>query len=84
MDGTIMGSNASIGALICICALFYLESGTTGMFTILAGALLLLNVKYIGLALVAMVLWKYKGLRFGQLFVLLLTGTAKMCIRDRI
>ena len=77
MDGTIMGSNASIGALICICALFYLESGTTWMFTILAGALLLWNVKYIGLALVAMVLWKYKGLRFGQLFVLLLTGTAR-------
>jgi len=77
MDGTIMGSNASIGALICICALFYLESGTTWMFTILAGALLLWNVKYIGLTLVAMVLWKYKGLRFGQLFVLLLTGTAR-------
>ena len=77
MDGTIMGSNASIGALICICALFYLESGTTWMFTILAGALLLWNVKYIGLALVAMVLWKYKGLRFEQLFVLLLTGIAR-------
>ena len=77
MDGTIMGSNASIGALICICALFYLESGTTWMFTILAGALLLWNVKYIGLALVAMVLWKYKGLRFEQLAVLLVTGTAR-------
>ena len=45
MDGTIMGSNASIGALICICALFYLESGTTWMFTILPGALLLRNIK---------------------------------------
>jgi len=77
MDGTIMGSNASIGALICICALFYLESGTTWMFTILAGALLLWNVKYIGLALVAMVLWKNKGLRFEQLAVLLVTGTAR-------
>ena len=77
MDGTIMGSNASIGALICICALFYLESGTTWMFTILAGALLLWNVKYIGLVLVAMVLWKYKGLRFEQLAVLLVTGAAR-------
>lgn len=77
MDGTIMRSNASIGALICICALFYLESGTTWLFTILAGALLLWDVKYMGLALVAVVLWKYKGLRFEQLAVLLVTGAAR-------
>ena len=77
MDGTIMQNNACIGALVCICALFYLESGTTWLFTILSGALLLWDVKYMGLALVAVVLWKYKGLRFEQLAVLLVTGAAR-------
>ena len=77
MDGTILGNSAGVGALICISALLFLESGAIWLFTILAGALLLWNVKYIGLVLVAMVLWKYKGLRFEQLAVLLVTGAAR-------
>lgn len=77
MDGTIMGNSACVGALVCISALLFLENGALWAFTAVAGVLLLWDVKYMGLALVAVVLWKYKGLRFEQLAVLLVTGAAR-------
>lgn len=77
MDGTIMQSSTCVGTLVCISALLFLESGALWVFTVAAGVLLLWNVRYMGLVFAAMVLWKYKGLRFEQLAVLLVTGTAR-------
>lgn len=76
-DGTILRGDACVGALLFLCALLLLENGKIWFFTIAAAALLLLDVKYVGILFACMVLWQREWLKSGQLFLLLAAGAAR-------
>lgn len=76
-DGTILRSNACIGALLVICALLFLEYEKKWLFTAVTAALLLWSVKYIGILFACMVLWQNKKLKDSQLLQLFGAGGAR-------
>ena len=76
-DGTILRGNASVGALLLVSALLFLERDQKWLFTIVSAVLLLWSVKYIGILFVCMVLWQNQKLKSEQLLVLLAAGGAR-------
>lgn len=76
-DGTILRGDACVGALLFFCALLFLESGKSWLFTIAVTALLLLDVKYVGILFACMVLWQRGKLKIEQLFLLLAAGVTR-------
>ncbi len=82
-DGTILRSNACIGALLLVCALLFLEKDQQWLFTIVAAVLLLWSVKYIGILFACMVLWQSRRLRAEHLLVLLAAGCARCFVAYR-
>lgn len=76
-DGTILQSNACVGALLLVSALFFLEKNQQWPFTIAAAVLLLWSVKYIGILFACMVLWQNRRLKSEHLLALLAAGGAR-------
>lgn len=76
-DGTILRSNACVGALLVVSALIFLEKDQKWLFTITAAFLLLWSVKYIGVLFACMVLWQNQKLKSEHLLVLLAAGGAR-------
>ena len=81
-EGTILGGNACVGALLFVCALLFLvQSGgrqTTWMFTLVTAGLLLWSVRYAGLLPGCVVLWQSRRLKTEQLLLLLTAGGARL------
>ncbi len=77
-DGTILRSDACVGALLFISALLLLESGHTHWFALAAAATLMLDARYIGLFFACIVLWRNRKLRAEELLLLLLAGIVGM------
>lgn len=82
-DGTILRSNASVGALLLICGLLLLQEERRWLFTAVTAFLLLWSVKYIGLLFACMVLWQNRKLRSEQLLILLAAGCARFFLAYR-
>jgi len=76
-DSAILRGDACVGTLLCICALLFLESRKTFLFTLTLSILFLISVKYIGLLFACMVLWQNRKLKFEYLAVLFVAG----CVR---
>lgn len=76
-DGTILRSNACVGAVLLIAALLFLQMEQQWLFTAAAAVLLLWSVKYIGILFACIVLWQNKRLKPVQLLVLLASGGAR-------
>lgn len=83
-DGTILRSNACIGALLFVSALLFLEKDQQWLFTIISAGLLLWSVKYIGILFACMVLWQSRRLKSEQLLVLLAAGGARCFVAYRV
>ena len=82
-DGTILRSNACIGALLLVSALLFLEKDQQWLFAITSAILLLWSVKYIGILFACMVLWQNQKLKSEHLFVLLAAGGARFVVGYR-
>lgn len=82
-DGTILRNNASVGALLLVCALLFLREEQEWLFTAVTAGLLLWSVKYIGLLFVCLVLWQNRRLRAEQLLVLLAAGGVRFLVAYR-
>lgn len=80
-EGSILKGDACAGALLVICALFFICHGQEGkggwLFTLTLSAALLLDVRYVGLMAVCLVLWQNERLKSVQLLVLLGAGAAR-------
>lgn len=76
-DGTILRSDACVGALLVVTALLLWEYKDQWLFTAVMAAVLLLHVKYIGILFVCIVLWQNKKLKAAQLFLLAAAGGAR-------
>lgn len=83
-DGTILRSDACVGALLLVSALLFLEQGRQWVFTAVSALLLLLSVKYIGLLFACMVLWQNRKLKNVQLAALLAAGAARFAYTYRV
>ena len=87
-DGTLLGGNACVGALLFVSALLFLgvkpEKEHPWLFTLATAALLLWSVRYTGLLFACLVLWKQKRLRAEQLLVLLAAGAARFVYAYRM
>lgn len=83
-DGTILRSNACVGAVLLIAALLFLQMELRWLFTAVCALLMLWSVKYIGILFACMVLCQSKKLKNAQLLVLLAAGAARFAYTYRL
>ena len=76
-DGTILRSDACIGALLVVSAVLFLESDCGWLFSVVLSAALLLHVRYVGLLAVCILLWQMKRLKNLQLVLPVMAAAAR-------
>lgn len=83
-DGTILRSNASVGAVLFLSALLFFVYGKTWLFTAVTAVLLLWSVRYAGILFACAVLWHGRKLKSEQLLLLLAAGAARFVRAYRV
>lgn len=82
-DGTILGGQACVGALLCMSALLFLKQDSHLLFSIAMAAVMLLHVRYIGFLPVCILFCQMGRLRKQETAVLTAAGVLRFCVSYR-